>query len=144
MKTITVKTFTYERKDIEKVYTLPDKPVFVESWNLREIIGIWPEPYDFTKNGGDRKGFEYHVRVAHKSVGDPTEFYSLTIRDWEMKEIAANPNNDSKYNAIKRKVMNILLEDQDYSRKISEEMFREYYANYLKDLNLIKNEKTKD
>lgn len=118
--TLSINYRKVEFVDAVTEHVLPTEPVFFESYNFNEIIGIYPEPYDY---GEGEEGYFYNCYIANTAS---KKIKHVTIADWWLK----NLDNDK----VKEDMVQILVFDKCYSSVISEATFNKYLKKTLGDI----------
>lgn len=131
----TIHTSTVEETTID----ILDKEKFVYNWNGRHVIGIYPEPYDYTKTnaGNEIKGLIYHCYW-----GEVNTCRYFNIPDWQLKEIATRKNIKGAIEAKTITLFEIITENSGYEEELSKEKFIEMYNSFKDILDLKSHIKT--
>lgn len=107
---------TYTTQDVE--VDLPEEPIFVQSWNYRRVMGIYPVRHVY-----DTPYFTYKVYIGEDGI----------IRTFELQEsdLKEPPKDFHQLLAYK-----VIVDDKEYDSKIANSTFLEYYERYKAKLNL--------
>lgn len=111
-----------------------EQPKFVYQWNGRHIIGIYPEPYDYTDKSKDptKKGFIYKCWY-----GTSENCMYIEIPDWQLKEIANRLKSMTGCVEVKKvELFRIITGEEDFEGELSQQDFTRRYNDFKSKLEL--------
>lgn len=126
------KTHFTSTTEIVEVDILEIKKFFYK-WNGRDVIGIYPTPYDYTESSKDpnMKGFIYKCYWAEKGICSYSE-----IPDWSFKNISKSMQASNKQSSKVHELFDMITGIGNYEGELTEEDFINRYNAFKEDINL--------
>lgn len=128
----TFTTYKNVRTEQQTEIELFERPRFFQRWNFRELVAIFPEPYDFSDMGGD-KGLRFYIFLAEDKKLSSMEIWDSDLAKFEKER-------DGKMCDME-KIFQIIVHNQQYDGEIGNESIFMGYYNTFKDKIVINNNK---
>jgi ribosomal protein RSM22 (predicted rRNA methylase) len=127
---ITITTKRFEVKEEAREAEILDQPKFVQSWNYRTVIGIYPVPYDYrTPEDPDAgHGLKYECYTISTDISKVSVEFE-EIPDWNLARITENDLKGSHGTLVL-----IITQDRDYESEIQEATFEEMLSSAIERL----------